>query len=72
MEIPNYITYCRKLKFDEKPDYNHLKRMLKELFMKEGFEYDYVYDWVLLPVNNNIYETLIGLLECKTCNITST
>ena len=54
MEISNYITYCRKLKFDEKPDYNHLKRMLKELFMKEGFEYDYVYDWVLLPVNNNI------------------
>jgi len=49
IEFANYISYCRKLKFDEKPDYNYLKRMLKELFMREGFEFDYVYDWLLIP-----------------------
>ena len=45
-----YLTYCRGLKFDEKPDYGYLKKLFKELFVKEGYEFDYVYDWVLIPV----------------------
>lgn len=45
-----YFEYCRRLKFEEKPDYTYLKRMFKELFMKEGFEYDNVFDWILIPL----------------------
>lgn len=52
VEFANYLSYCRKLKFDEKPDYNYLKRMLKELYMREGYEYDYVYDWLLVPASS--------------------
>jgi serine/threonine protein kinase len=52
IEFANYIAYCRKLKFEEKPDYSYLKRMFKELFMREGYEYDYVYDWLLQPANS--------------------
>lgn len=50
-EFVTYINYCRSLKFEEKPDYNYLRRLFKELFMREGYEYDYVYDWVLIPVS---------------------
>jgi len=39
------MYYCRDLKFEEKPDYNHLRKVLKELFSRMGYEYDYVYDW---------------------------
>lgn len=45
-----YLNYCRGLKFEEKPDYNYLRKLFKELFVKEAFEFDYVYDWILLPM----------------------
>jgi len=48
MEFLNYLNYCKALKFEDRPDYSYLKRMLKDLFVKQGFEYDYVFDWELL------------------------
>ena len=50
-EIVKYFTHVRGLKFDEKPDYSLLRKTLKERFVKEGFEYDYVYDWILIPLS---------------------
>ena len=44
------MEYVRSLKYDEIPDYNHLKRIFKEKFIKEGFQYDYIYDWILIPL----------------------
>ena len=48
IEFTTYFNYCRKLKFDEKPDYGYLKKIFKELFVRSGYEYDYVYDWLLV------------------------
>lgn len=45
------MTYVKNLKFDEKPDYSFLKKIFKERFVKEGLEYDYVYDWILIPMS---------------------
>ena len=36
------------MKFDEKPDYNYLRREFKNLFSRRGYEFDYVYDWNIL------------------------
>ena len=52
-ELKNYISYCKALKFEDRPDYGHLRRAFKELFIKEGFQCDYVFDWVLLNYNSN-------------------
>lgn len=46
-EFNSYLSYCRNLKFEEKPDYNYLRKLFKDLMYRNGFEYDYVYDWVL-------------------------
>lgn len=35
----------RSLRFDEKPDYAFLRRMFRDLFAKEGWNWDYVFDW---------------------------
>ncbi len=43
-----YCNYCRKLKFNEKPDYSSLRNMFKTLFKELNYEYDYAYDWTLL------------------------
>ena len=45
MEFVTYLTYVRNLRFDEKPDYAYLRQLFKDLFVKSGFEMDYVYDW---------------------------
>lgn len=44
-ELATYITYCRGLAFDERPDYAYLRRMFKDLFVKEGYQYDFDFDW---------------------------
>jgi len=44
-EFSSYLSYCRALKFDEKPDYVFLKNLFKNLFEKSGYEQDYQYDW---------------------------
>jgi len=49
-----FFEYCNKLRFDEKPDYSYLRRSFKELFLREGFEFDYIYDWILIPASQQI------------------
>jgi hypothetical protein len=46
-ELSAYMNYSRSLRFEDKPDYGHLRRLFKELFVRENFEYDYVFDWTL-------------------------
>jgi hypothetical protein len=46
------LNYCRSLRFEDKPDYGFLRKMFKELFYREQYEWDYLYDWCL-PINNN-------------------
>jgi len=53
-EFKKYLEYCKNLKFEEKPDYHYLKRMFKELFIREGHENDSVYDWVLIPWSERV------------------
>ena len=36
------------LRFDDRPDYDFLKRLFRELFFRKGFSYDNLFDWELL------------------------
>merc|ERR1719399_1901960 len=47
-EFATYLNYCRALRFDDKPDYAYLRKMFKDLFFREGYTYDYVFDWTIL------------------------
>ena len=42
-----YLSYCRSLKFEEKPDIGYLRKLFKDLFYRMGYEYDYVFDWMV-------------------------
>jgi len=44
-ELAMYIQYCKGLKFEDRPDYNYLRRILKEAFAREGFQSDLIFDW---------------------------
>ncbi|XP_021660934.2 casein kinase 1-like protein 6 isoform X1 [Hevea brasiliensis] len=47
-EFVSYFHYCRSLRFEDKPDYSYLKRLFRELFIREGYQFDYVFDWTVL------------------------
>ena len=47
-EIATYMNYCKNLRFEERPDYSYLKRMLKDLFFRENYQYDYIFDWTII------------------------
>lgn len=46
-EFAIYLNYVRSLRFDDKPDYTYLRKLFRDLFVREGFQYDYVFDWTV-------------------------
>nr|XP_039270566.1 uncharacterized protein LOC120345197 [Styela clava] len=51
-EFATYLNYCRSLRFDDKPDYSYLRQLFRNLFHRQGFSYDYVFDWNMLKFSN--------------------
>ena len=46
-EFGTLLCYCRNLKFDETPNYNYCRKLLREVFEANGYSLDYVYDWTV-------------------------
>src|SRR5687767_10288350 len=51
-EFAIYLNYTRSLRFDDKPDYSYLRKLFRDLFVREGFQYDYVFDWTIFKYVN--------------------
>ncbi|XP_020223414.1 casein kinase 1-like protein 2 [Cajanus cajan] len=56
-EFASFFHYCRSLRFDDKPDYAYLKRLFRDLFIREGFQFDYVFDWTILKYQQSQIST---------------
>lgn len=46
-EFSIYLNHVRSLRFDDKPDYSYLRKMFRDLFVREGYQYDYIFDWTV-------------------------
>ena len=44
-EFRVYFEYCRALRFADKPDYSYLRRLFKDLALRNEIEYDGNFDW---------------------------
>ena len=42
------------MSFDEKPDYNQLRMLFRNLMSKKGYQYDWNYDWVIKKAGGKI------------------
>ena len=42
-----YFKYVQTLKFDDRPNYSYLRKLFRNLFISEGFQYDHVFDWTI-------------------------
>jgi len=57
-EFATFLNYSRSLRFDDKPDYQYLRKLLRDLFIKEGYKYDAVFDWTIVKAQENIPTTV--------------
>ncbi|XP_044975519.1 casein kinase 1-like protein 3 isoform X2 [Hordeum vulgare subsp. vulgare] len=48
VEFASYFHYCKSLTFDQRPDYAFVKRLFRDLFDRQGYDFDYVFDWTVL------------------------
>ncbi|KFG42614.1 putative casein kinase I, partial [Toxoplasma gondii GAB2-2007-GAL-DOM2] len=47
-EFATYLHYCRSLRFEDRPDYAYLKRLFRDLYIKEGYDdSDREFDWTV-------------------------
>ena len=52
-EFRSYFEYCRSLRFEDRPDYAYLKRLLKDLFYRKGFQNDHMFDWNVIQLQQS-------------------
>ncbi|CAG7666505.1 unnamed protein product [Allacma fusca] len=62
-EFATYLNYCRALRFEEKPDYGYLRQLFRNLFHRQGFTYDYVFDWNMLKFGGSRHNEVGGTNE---------
>jgi hypothetical protein len=64
------MHYVRVLRFEDRPDYGGIRLIFKKLMRKEGFEYDHVFDWILIAPNpsNMINFTVESFDDIKSVN----
>lgn len=46
-EFAKYLIYVRNLNFEEKPDYNYMRGLFRQLLQNSGYTNDGMYDWIL-------------------------
>ena len=62
-----YFDHVRSLGFEDRPDYEYLRRLFRELFLRKGYSYDCQFDWSpsiagtgSLSVSVNVAEQGVG------------
>lgn len=55
-EFITYLNSCRSLRFEDRPDYAYLRRLLKDCFFREGYQYDFIFDWSISTKDQSEYE----------------
>jgi len=46
-EFLKYFEYCDSLGYEDAPDYDYLRRLMNEAFVREHFERDFKFDWMI-------------------------
>ncbi|KAI9617111.1 hypothetical protein KEM48_004968 [Puccinia striiformis f. sp. tritici PST-130] len=40
-----FLTYIRALRYKDRPDYEHIRKMFRNLFIRKGYRLDMCFDW---------------------------
>ena len=47
-EFEEFLEYAKKLGYEEKPNYQNLRKLFDNIMKREQYTYDYIYDWTTL------------------------
>ena len=47
-EFEEFLEYTKNLEYNEKPNYEKLRKLFDDIMKKEKYSYDYIYDWTTL------------------------
>mmetsp|Transcript_70127 Transcript_70127/g.197852 ORF Transcript_70127/g.197852 Transcript_70127/m.197852 type:complete len:428 (-) Transcript_70127:184-1467(-) len=70
-EFVKYLEYCDSLGFDDRPDYDHLRRLIRDVLVREGHQQDLVFDWMLAKQDRkpaalqNVESKTVGSVQVK-------
>lgn len=64
-EMATYLRYVRRLDFFEKPDYDYLRKLFTDLFDRNGYIFDYQYDWTGKALVSVCVTLLFSLLRAN-------
>ena len=54
-----YMIYCKNLRFDEAPNFDRLKEMVRSTAQAEGIDlFDNLFDWNIKQAKQKLYRTL--------------
>lgn len=53
-EFAVFLNYVRGLRFEDKPDYQYLRKLFRDLFVREGYQMDYVFDWTIKRIHESM------------------
>jgi casein kinase I family protein HRR25 len=53
-EFGMFLNYARTLAFDEKPDYGYLRKLFRELLMREGHQYGHPFPDGIISINPHV------------------
>jgi len=52
--VLQYFDYVTGLKFEDKPDYNYVKKLFRDHLTAKGLEVDIYFDWLLKKMGKSI------------------
>ena len=45
-ETQTFITYAKELRFEDRPDYSYLKKLIRQMAERENIVFDFDFNWV--------------------------
>ena len=46
-ETQMFIQYAKELRFEDRPDYSYLKKLIKQMADRENIQFAFEFDWVI-------------------------
>lgn len=55
-EFATYLRYVRHIDFFEQPDYDYLIKLFSDLYERNGYKWDSIFDWTNRPMHSHFTE----------------